>query len=224
MKAHLLVYTYSERKLVPGVYALTVTQERDEEVDMEESQFESYVVDGKVTRIVRREEEYVNNLPAARPLVAPARIVAVYVGKEEQNTNVESQQNAQGPQGVEAVQQPQVQGNVDVSEIINRIGEKKITLEKVDLSGEEVIAYGFNVKAEEMEAPFVIVEFADGRTLTLTKSEFSGQKAVKVSPLEELKEKRKKRKSKKSKKSSKKKNAGKAKKRSRKSKAKSASA
>ena len=91
--------------------------------------------------------------------------------------------------------------------------ENVTKLEKVDLSNEEVVAYGLDVKAEEMQVPFVIIEFENGELMTLTKSEFAGEKAVKVSPM--------KKKKKKSAKGGK--NARKARKRSKKSKAKSAS-
>ena len=91
--------------------------------------------------------------------------------------------------------------------------ENVTKLEKVDFSNEEVVAYGIDVKAEEMQAPFVMIEFDNGEFLTLTKSEFTGEKAVKVSPM--------KKKKKKSTKGGR--NARKARKRSKKSKAKSSS-
>ena len=91
--------------------------------------------------------------------------------------------------------------------------ENVTKLEKVDFSNEEVVAYGLDVKAEEMQVPFVIIEFENGELMTLTKSEFTGEKAVKVSPM--------KKKKKKSTKGGK--NARKARKRSKKSKAKSSS-
>lgn len=92
--------------------------------------------------------------------------------------------------------------------------ENVTKLEKVDFSNEEVVAYGLDVKAEEMQAPFVMIEFENGELMTITKSEFAGEKAVKVSPM-------KKKKKKKSTKGEK--NARKAGKRSKKSKAKSTS-
>ncbi len=108
--------------------------------------------------------------------------------------------------------------------MISRIEEKKLILEKIDFSNQELIAYGLNVNPQELQYPFLIIELGDGRSITVTKSEFSGEKAVKVSPLKEKSKTKKKRsRSKKSKKSSEN-NARKAKKRSRKSKAKSASA
>ncbi len=93
-------------------------------------------------------------------------------------------------------------------------GETISKFDKVDFSNEELVAYGLNVRVDEMRVPLVMIEFEDGELAIITRSEFSGEKAVKVSPMK-----------KKKKKSSKGgKNARKARKRSKKSKAKSASA
>jgi len=231
MKAHIITYTYTEKALVPGVYAIAVTQEKDEESALDKEKLESYTVKDRITRIIAGADEYVNGVPAAKPFVSPLRIVAVYVPKEAVKQEV-TQPQTSGTTSQEQVQEPvksepekKVQEEI-AEEVINKIEEKKPLLDKIDFSNQELIAYGLNVNPQELQYPFVIIELGDGRSITVTRSEFSGEKAVKVSPLKEkskTKTKKKRSKSKKSKKSSES-NARKAKKRSRKSKAKSASA
>lgn len=229
MKAHIITYTYTEKALVPGVYAIAVTQEKDEESDLDQEKLESHTVKDRITRIIVGADEYVNGVPAAKPFVSPLRIVSVYVPKEAvkqeviqpQTSGTTSQEQVQEP--VKSEPEKKVQEEI-AEEVISRIEEKKPILDKIDFSNQELIAYGLNVNPQELQYPFLIIELGDGRSITVTRSEFSGEKAVKVSPLKEKSKTKKKRsKSKKSKKSSKS-NARKAKKRSRKSKAKSASA
>ena len=228
MKAHIITYTYTEKALVPGVYAIAVTQEKDEESDLDQEKLESYTVKDRITRIIVGADEYVNGVPAAKPFVSPLRIVSVYVPKEAvrqeviqpQTSGTTSQEQVQEP--VKSEPEKKVQEEI-AEEVISRIEEKKPILEKIDFSNQELIAYGLNVNPQELQYPFLIIELGDGRSITVTRSEFSGEKAVKVSPLKEKSKTKKRSKSKKSKKSSES-NARKAKKRSRKSKAKSASA
>jgi hypothetical protein len=173
-------------------------------------------------------DEYVNGVPAAKPFVSPLRIVSVYVPKEAvrqeviqpQTSGTTSQEQVQEP--VKSEPEKKVQEEI-AEEVISRIEEKKPILEKIDFSNQELMSYGLNVNPQELQYPFLIIELGDGRSITVTRSEFSGEKAVKVSPLKEKSKTKKRSKSKKSKKSSES-NARKAKKRSRKSKAKSASA
>jgi len=228
MKAHIITYTYTEKALVPGVYAIAVTQEKDEESDLDQEKLESYTVKDRITRIIVGADEYVNGVPAAKPFVSPLRIVSVYVPKEAvkqeviqpQTSGTTSQEQVQEP--VKSEPEKKVQEEI-AEEVISRIEEKKPILEKIDFSNQELIAYGLNVNPQELQYPFLIIELGDGRSITVTRSEFSGEKAVKVSPLKEKSKTKKRSKSKKSKKSSES-DARKAKKRSRKSKAKSASA
>jgi len=228
MKAHIITYTYTEKALVPGVYAIAVTQEKDEESDLDQEKLESYTVKDRITRIIVGADEYVNGVPAAKPFVSPLRIVSVYVPKEAvrqeviqpQTSGTTSQEQVQEP--VKSEPEKKVQEEI-AEEVISRIEEKKPILEKIDFSNQELISYGLNVNPQELQYPFLIIELGDGRSITVTRSEFSGEKAVKVSPLKERSKTKKRSKSKKSKKSSES-DARKAKKRSRKSKAKSASA
>ncbi|MCQ4343724.1 MAG: hypothetical protein NO117_02035 [Sulfolobales archaeon] len=229
MKAHVITYTYTEKVLVPGVYAIAVTQEKDEESDLDQEKLESYTVKDRITRIIVGSDEYVNGVPAAKPFVSPLRIVAVYVPKEAMKQEVIQPQTS-GTTSQEQVQEPvksepEKKAQEEIAEeVLSRIEEKKPVLEKIDFSNQELIAYGLDVNPQELQYPFVIIELGDGRSITVTRSEFSGEKAVRVSPLKEKSKTKKKRsKSKKSKKSSES-DARKAKKRSRKSKAKSASA